>query len=307
GFFAEPAGGPAPRVVRRGDGGGFERWSGDPLTPAAREWLRPKTLVSVPIRGELAEGRLFALDRAGLTSDELVLAEVVASLVAVRLDQLALTGRLARAAADAERVRLSRDLHDGVLQALTGIALRLEAVRRDGGGAEAREEIAEVQRLIVQEQRDLRFFIEELRPAPATAEETAGRLPARLDELVDRLARQWGLDVDLDLDGALVPEPLARDVYHLVREGLVNAARHGGAETARVRLRAEGGALRLTLEDAGRGFPFEGRFTAAELAASGEGPKSLRERVAALGGELVLDARPGATRIEVVLPRASAA
>lgn len=304
-FLAFDLDGAEPRVLRRRDGH-LARWRGGaPLTVAAAAWLRPSALVSVPVRGELAAGRLFVLDRGGLTSDELVLAEVAASVVAVRLDQFVLTARLARAAADSERVRLSRDLHDGVLQALTGIALRLEAVRRESGG-DGRGGLEEVQRLIVQEQRDLRFFIDELRPAPAP-EAGLGRLPARLDDLVDRLQRQWGLEVDLEVDAAAVPEALARDVYHLVREALVNAARHGAADRARVRLRGRPGALSLTVEDAGRGFPFAGRFTGAELAARGEGPKSLRERVDALGGELVVDAEPGATRLEITLPSSLAA
>jgi signal transduction histidine kinase len=305
-FLAFDLAGPEPRVMRRADGR-LARWSGGrPLAPATADWLRASTLLSVPIHGELTEGRLFVLDRGGLTSDELLLAEVVASVVAIRLDHFSLTARLARAAADAERVRLSRDLHDGVLQALTGIALRLEAVRREGGGAGGLAGLEEVQRLIVQEQRDLRFFIGELRPS-AAMEEGLGRLPARLADLVDRLQRQWGLEVDLELDAAAVPEALARDVYHLVREALVNAARHGAADHARVRVGAEDGVVLLSIEDRGRGFSFAGRFTGAELAARGEGPKSLRERVDALGGELVLDARPGRTRLEISLPESVAA
>jgi signal transduction histidine kinase len=306
-FLAFDLAGPAPRVMRRADGR-LARWSGGrPLAPATVDWLHASTLLSVPIRGELTEGRLFVLDRGGLTSDELLLAEVVASVVAIRLDHFSLTARLARAAADAERVRLSRDLHDGVLQALTGIALRLEAVRRESGGGQALAGLEEVQRLIVQEQRDLRFFIGELRPS-AVAEEGLGRLPARLADLVDRLQRQWGLDVDLELDAPAVPEPLARDVYHLVREALINAARHGAADRAWVRVGGDaGGGVRLSIEDRGRGFSFTGRFSGGELAARGEGPKSLRERVDALGGELVLDARPGATRLEIMLPASLAA
>ncbi|HUO87359.1 MAG TPA: histidine kinase, partial [Thermoanaerobaculia bacterium] len=290
----------APRVMVKRDSH-LEAWDGRWLAPRTAAWLRPATLLSVPIRGELVRGRLFVLDRADPTSDELLLAEVVASVVAIRLDQFSLTVRLARAAADSERVRLSRDLHDGVLQALTGIALRLEAVRRESAAAGALQGLEEIQALIVREQRDLRFFIGELRPA-VPGESGPGRLEARLGDLVDRLQRQFGLAVDLAVEDGAVPESLARDVYHLVREALVNAARHGGAVAARVHLRQGPGLLALTVEDSGRGFAFTGRFTGGELAARGEGPQSLRERVEALGGELVLDASPGATRLDISLP-----
>lgn len=184
---------------------------------------------------------------------------------------------------------------------MTGIALRLEAVRRESATTGGLHGLEEVQRMIVREQRDLRFFIGELRPSTA-GEVGPGRLPARLAELLDRLQRQFGLEVTLEGDPEWVPEALSRDVYHLVREALVNAARHGGAVEARVRLRREVDSLCLTIEDAGRGFSFAGRFTGRELSARGEGPKSLRERVESLGGELVLEARPGATRLDISLP-----
>ena len=125
-------------------------------------------MLSVPLAGETFEGRLFFLDRPGMTSDDLVLAEVVAGVTTGRLDHLFLTRRLLQLAATEERIRLARDLHDGALQSLTGIALRLAAARRllDENGVEGRERLAEVQRLIAAEQRDFRFFIQELKPAP---------------------------------------------------------------------------------------------------------------------------------------------
>ena len=222
-----------------------------------------------------------------------------------------------QAAAAEERVRLARDLHDGVLQALTGIALRLEAVRRaegsDAGGAEAAGErrptaIEEVQRLIVQEQRDLRFYIRELRP------DDAGRggpgLEPRLGDLAERVRLEWGLEVEVELRGAAagegdvapVPEPLAREVYLLVREALVNAARHGGARSARVRVHPHAAGVAVEVADDGRGFPFAGRYEAPALAAMEAGPRSLRERVEAAGGRLVVESSPRGAHLAMELP-----
>jgi signal transduction histidine kinase len=213
-------------------------------------------------------------------------------------------------AAAEERNRLSRDLHDGVLQSFTGIALRLAAVRRRlaGAPAAAGEDLAELQRLIALEQRDLRFFIAELKPpAPGGVGEGVS-LGDRLGVLAERIEREWGLRVDLRLDGmAAVPEPLGRQIYHLIREALVNAVRHGEASEVLV---AVGGAaderVAITVADNGRGFPFEGRFDRDALARLDLGPKSLRERVASLEGSLVIDSSPAGARLEMVLPLSAA-
>jgi len=89
-------------------------------------------------------------------------------MVAVRLDLFWLVAERRTAAAAEERVRLARDLHDGVLQAFTGVALRLAAVQRQvsSNPTAAAAALKEAQRLIASEQRDLRFFIQELRAPP---------------------------------------------------------------------------------------------------------------------------------------------
>jgi signal transduction histidine kinase len=245
-----------------------------------------------------------------MTSDELLLSEVVAAVVRERLEHLHLTNRLGRTAATEERIRLARDLHDGVLQSMTGFALRLEAVRRqlDEDPAAAREALEEVQRLIALEQRDLRFFIQELKPASEGAEGNGRELMGRLEELAHRIEREWDLKVELDaasLDRP-VPERLGREVYLLVREALVNAARHGEATSVVVRLaddRAE--EVAITVTDDGRGFPFQGRYADRALAELDLGPKSLRERVAALRGSLTVESGPGGSSVGIVLPSPS--
>ncbi len=304
-FCADAAARPA-RVHRQREGAA-ETWVGQPLPAEPGGWLATGPLLSVALRGEIGEGRLFFLERPGLTSDELLLATIVAGVVGARLDHFTLARRLANAAAAEERIRLARDLHDGVLQALTGISLRLEVVRRraERAGDGAATELAQVQRLILEEQRDLRFFIQELRPPAGPAAEGRG-LPAALDELVERVAGEWGLRVDLRTEGD-APEALGREVVHLVREALVNAVRHGGARGARVHLVAAGDRLRLEIADDGCGFPFVGRFTGEEMARRGEGPRSLRERVAALDGHLELESSPEGACVYIDLPSGATA
>lgn len=206
----------------------------------------------------------------------------------------------------AERVRLARDLHDGVLQTLTGAALRLEAARQLLGTepAAAGRLIEEVQEILVFEQRELRDFIGDLETERASGPEAAG-LDERLARLTERIAHLWELEVELRcrLGRMALPARLAHDIYRIVQEALVNAARHGRASRATVDLDGDGPAIRVSVADNGRGFPFQGEYDFATLTAARLGPVSLKRRVAALGGRLDIASSAAGARIEVSLPQ----
>ena len=263
-------------------------------------------VLALGLKGEGFEGRLFALDKAGMTSDDLVLGGIVAHQVVARMDHFYLLQRLQQVAATEERIRLARDLHDGVLQSLTGAALQLATASHlvKGDPEAARERLAEVQRLIAAEQRDLRSFVQQLKPAPLAPLEVEASLMARLKETAHRMERQWGLHVTLDvrpIDGG-ISEGLSHEIYHMVHEALINTARHAGASTGRVEIAAEGDRVRVVVSDDGKGFPFHGRYDHAALTALRLGPVSLRERVAALGGSLTIDSSEAGARLEIWLP-----
>ncbi|HEX9730984.1 MAG TPA: sensor histidine kinase [Thermoanaerobaculia bacterium] len=209
-------------------------------------------------------------------------------------------------AASEERNRVARDLHDGVLQSLTGIGLRLAAVRRqlDHDPPAAREQLEELQRLIALEQRDLRFYLQDIKPPPLTAAGESPGLAARMAELVRRLELEWGLAVVLRAEGLDegIPDALTHDLYHIVREALVNAARHGEASRVAVEIARRDGALAIRVADDGHGFPIHGVYTQEELAARYLEPKSLGERVRSLGGRFTVDSRVSGARLEILLP-----
>lgn len=130
-------------------------------------------------------------------------------------------------------------------------------------------------------------------------------LEARLDKLSQRMEREWDLRVELSLHGqsSQLPASLCRDIYHIVREALVNAARHGSASLARVTIAPTGtDAITISIADNGRGFPFTGRYSADELARRNLGPKNLRDRVQAVNGSLFLESGPAGAELNVVLP-----
>ena len=304
GFVAQP--GPVlgyDLLVRRA--GAFERRRGDPLAPTLRELLGPGSTISAPWQGELSGGRLFVAGARRPTSDDLRLAEIVGALAGARIDRFLLLARWRQGAASEERVRLARDLHDGVLQSLTGIGLRVAAARRQlaEAPAEADRSLGELQRLLTVEQRDLRFYISDLEPP--TDQQRDFDLANRLADLVRRAEAEWQLDIDLttsEVDEEL-PDQTERDLYFIVREALVNAVRHGGARRIRVGLRRlSDRRVGVEIEDDGRGFPFEGSYELERLAREGLGPRSLRERVDARGGALRLESSPAGARIEIELP-----
>lgn len=295
-------------IVRYGSAAAVEQWRGTPLPDDFVRRFDVRSVIALRVVGLRFYGRLFLFDKPGVTIDDLVLGEILAGVIAARLDNFYLTRELRNAAAIEERVRLARDLHDGTLQSFTGIALRLETARRmlrAGPSAPAAAALQELQQVIATEQRDLRFFIQELEPSATRGVGAADALAQKLGVLVDRMSREWDLKVDLHAEGVYdeVSDSLAHDVYHIVREALVNAARHGEASRVRVDIRADAdGNLAITVADNGHGFPFQGSLSSEALADQHAGPRSLRERVAALAGSLhVRSGRAGAT-LDVVLP-----
>jgi signal transduction histidine kinase len=160
-----------------------------------------------------------------------------------------------------------------------------------------------VQRLLTAEQRDLRFYIQELKPRPRREGEVS--LAFQVTELVHRIELEWGLRAELRTEGLEEPIPgsLAREVYNVIREALVNAARHGEASAVRLEVRMEeADRLCITVADNGRGFPFQGRLSHSDLAERSLGPRNLFERVSSLQGTLDLESGAGGARLEIALP-----
>jgi PAS domain S-box-containing protein len=218
--------------------------------------------------------------------------------------------RLQQLAAARERTRLARDLHDSVLQSLAVAGLNLEAAVQGlkVDPEVAREQLRGVQDLIVREQQELRSFIEELKLATLVPGEVVDfKIGYLLQQLAKTVEQQWHLSVQLKMDGldGQVPPLLAREIYQIIREGLVNAARHAHASVVEVDLQADDHNARVSVSDNGCGFPFHGHYDDAALTSTGLGPAVIKNRVAALGGALAIDSSESGARLEVTLPLSS--
>ena len=294
-----------PAEVLHSSPDGLKRWQGIPLHPRLRELTSPRSVLSATFDTEVVRGRIFLFDAASMTSDDLAIGEVLARQVGWHLSLFYLIRDLGQRAAVAERMRVGRDLHDGVLHALSGVALELENLLRrpDVRLSETQDYIRQIQDGLATEQRALRRVINELRNSAWNASEAGLNLPIRLKELVARVERHRGLEVTwsfTNLDE--VPDGLADEVCLLVDELLENAVRHSRATTIKLDTTLADCRVRILVVDNGRGFPFHGRRDLATLTARSIGPATIKERVRSLSGALTIDSSPNGSRIEISLP-----
>jgi signal transduction histidine kinase len=248
-------------------------------------------------------GRIFALSSREVTHDDLVLGRVVAKLIVAAIDQFFFLREVRHSASAEERFRISRDLHDGIIQSLGGVGLQLEGLRQimAQDPDRARRQLADIQRVIESDQRELRAIVRELRPGEAA--EWASALDLRLQTLSERFEFEWEVEVSLVTSGLeAVRGAAAMEVYRIINEALANAVRHGRASIIRVEVHARGGMAEIVVADNGKGFPFRGRYDLQKLESVGEGPRTLKERIASLGGSLEIESGSTGATIEARFP-----
>ena len=258
--------------------------AGRAVTPVDREGERVAVLI---------------YDRSLEDDPELVEAIGVAAGVALENRQLhaEVTARLAElqasrerivTAADAERRRIERNLHDGAQQRLVTLALQLSLIQR-----EIRRDPAEAELLVSSASTELAESLAELRELargihPASLEHG---LDVALDALAQRAALPTSVVVD---DGPRLPQPVEFAAYFVASEALANVAKHARASAAAIRLRRNGSDVEITITDDGVGGADPGR---------GTGLQGLTDRVEALGGRLdVGTSAEGGTVVTATLP-----
>ncbi|HEX3591137.1 MAG TPA: histidine kinase [Pseudonocardiaceae bacterium] len=201
-------------------------------------------------------------------------------------------------ASDAERRRIAGELHDGVVQELTGLTYAMDAARL-GQPDEARraELISDAASRLRSSIGSLRSLLVDIYP-PNLAEEG---LESALAELADGMERS-GIDVHLDVEGAdRLPPSVAALLFRTAQEVVRNVIAHSRARSAVIDVRYENDMARLVIDDDGRGFD---DVELDERSSDGHfGLRSIGDLLAGAGGGLAVRAAPGqGTRVEAEVP-----
>lgn len=202
-----------------------------------------------------------------------------------------------------EREQLARELHDSIGQVLGFTSLKMEAIRKliaDDKLAMADDQLAHLERIVVEAHADTREYILNLRAAPTDPQ----AFFSTLQHYLDGFRQNYGIQAELSIgegvdEGAFAPGAQMQ-VVRIIQEAFSNARKHAETNCVQLSFVSEDGRVRIRIRDNGRGFDPQ------QAAASGDnhfGLRFMRERAEQLGGNLRVQSAPGAgTCVEVDVP-----
>src|SRR5271170_1215543 len=312
-----------------GTGFGWDRRSGQvfrnlPAPPAStREEFGARTLLAVTIEaGGRPTGRVLLINPDGLngatgtgglngaqgsrrrfTKGELRWFEQIIRHVGPPLENVFLMRHLRARAVESERSRISRDLHDGILQTLLSLNIQLDVLRHKFPWTpeQAGKELETLQKTVQQESGELRRMVTDLRPLRV---ESADMRELMLG-FAERFRNEAAMAVDLFIEdrNLRLPDRICRELFQIYRESLNNIKKHAKASHVVVKLGQDEAKVSLVVDDNGRGFSFSGRYSSEELDRLRLGPISIKERTRGVGGTLTVESNPGhGARLTVEIP-----
>ena len=252
-------------------------------------------------------GRLFVVNgkrpNGPFHKEDLAWLERVSLHVGPSLENVFLLRHLRARAIEAERSRISRDLHDGILQTLLSIEIQLDVLRRrvNSSPDHAEAALAGLQQTVKNESAELRHFVTDLRPVRVQSAD----LTDLMRGFAERYRNESSLALDLLLDSAdlRAPDRVCREVFQIYREALNNIKKHAKATHVVVKLSQDDSRLLLVVDDNGEGFSFAGKFTGDELDRLRLGPISIKERTRTVNGALTVESNPGhGARLTIEIP-----
>ena len=256
------------------------------------ELLEGEAFISAPVLLRGATGRIFVLShrRGGSQADALFLAHIVAQAFSV-IENMELVDRMASDAALQERRKMSLDIHDRAVQPYIGLTLGLSALRNKAApGNPLADDLARLTEVARQAIEDLRHYAGSFRqpgqaPAPVFS--------AALHQQAALIRALYGVDIQVEAAADLhVNDRMSAEVLQIVREGLSNICRHTRAQEGVLRLQRRLGRLQIEIGNAGNGMP-----------AAAFSPRSITERVTALGGQVrVRSGDEGSTTVQIEIP-----
>jgi signal transduction histidine kinase len=300
-----------------GEGFGWDRRSGQlyrelPVPPnTTRDEFGAKSVMAVTIEaGGRPAGRVLLVNPIApngaprrFSKADLRWLEQIVRHLGPPLENVFLLRHLRARAVEAERSRISRDLHDGILQTLLSLNIQLGVLRQKTAKTpqQACDELASLQKTVQQESEELRRFVTDLRPLRV---ESADMRELMLG-FAERFRNEQGMGVDLFIEdrNLTLPDRICRELFQIYRESLHNVKKHANASHVVVKLGQDEAKVFLVIDDNGRGFSFSGRYTSEELDRLRLGPISIKERTRGVGGTLTVESNPGhGARLTVEIP-----
>jgi len=296
-----------------GEGFGWDRRTGErmrvPAPPnATREEFNARSLLAVTLEiGGRPAGRVLLVNpqpsRGRFSSGDLRWLEQIIRQVGPPLENVFTMRSLRARAIESERSRISRDLHDGILQTLLSLKIQLGVLRKKLSTKpdQACADLVNLQKTVQQESDELRRMVTEMRPLRVES--------ADMRELMygfaERFRSEHGLKVDLFIDDRdlRIPDRICREIFQIYREALHNVKKHANASHVVVKLEHDEAKVFLCVDDNGQGFSFSGRYRSEELDQLRLGPISIKERTRGIGGTLTVESNPGhGARLTVEIP-----
>ena len=294
-----------------GSGFGWDRRDGRkiknlPRLPgSAQQELKVGSFMTVAFEQEgQPSGRIFVTNgRKPFQKQDLAWLESIASHVGPALENIFLLRHLRARAIEAERSRIARDLHDGILQTLLSIEIQLDVLRRRLPAApeQAASSIANLQQTVKNEGAELRKTVTDLRPLRVQSADLVDLMRG----FAERYRNESTVALDLLIDSAQLraPDRVCREIFQIYREALNNIKKHAKASHVVVKLSQDDSRLVLVVDDNGEGFSFAGRFSGDELDRLRLGPISIKERARTVGGVLTVESTPGhGARLTIEVP-----
>jgi len=209
----------------------------------------------------------------------------------------------AEKAREDERQRIASDFHDGPLQSFISLQMRLEILKKllerdfDAG----MEELLGLQTLAVTQIRDLRMFLNAMRPVDVDG----ANFVATARRTAESFQKESGIPVTFISSSGPVglPPEMTAEALQMIREALHNVQKHAAATRVAVSLEKSANGLEISIEDNGHGFAFSGTYSLEELELLRLGPASLKRRARSLNADMQLESRPGrGTGLKVRIP-----
>ena len=199
-------------------------------------------------------------------------------------------------AAEDERQRIARELHDDTAQRLAAMLVRLQVATRQDEAQRRREILEEVREGILETVEAVRRIARGLRPPVLDEVGVVAAIRSHVEAV--RKAYEFEIDVEAPLDEPQLGPDAELALYRIVQEALSNVVRHAEASRARVRFGRARGRFEVVIEDDGKGFVEDPTRPHAGLGLMG-----MRERARNAGGEIEIESRAGeGTRVRVEIP-----